>query len=313
MKLSREVRFITATTLIWGIIGALFFGQFAFAAQENGEETEPSSSVTEEPSAEYSIDLVSEYPVVNGKSGETFEYTVVFDYETTDEEEPQRLFSIDIEAPEGWQAKTTRQYGSSGQIIRAMLANPNMPYPDRLKVTLSPLPDTEPEPGDYTCTIIATSGDLEGAIDLKAVVTEIPPSPELEMVTTSGMLNTTAKSGSDSTLNLKLTNTGTGTVEDIGFVSSKAEGWGVTFSPSSIESMEPGDSQEIEATISPPERTIAADYSVGLTARGSNNAYDKVDLRVSVRTPTTWGAAGIAIIAAVITGLVFLFRKLGRR
>ncbi|MFO8143899.1 MAG: NEW3 domain-containing protein [Dehalococcoidales bacterium] len=313
MMLSRRVRFIAAITLTWGIIGALLFGQVALAAQENGAEAEPSSSGTEEASVEDSIDLVSEYPVLNGESGETFEYTVVFDYETADEDEPQRLFNIDIEEPEGWQAKTTKQYGSTGQIIRAILLKPNMPYPDRLKVTLSPLPNTEPEPGDYICTIKARSGDLEGTIDLKAVVTEIPPSPELELVTTSGMLNTTAKSGSDSTFNLKLTSTGTGTVEDISFVSTKAEGWGITFSPNSIESMEPGNSEEIEATITPPERTIAGDYSVSLTARGSNNAYDKLNLRVSVRTPTTWGAAGIAIIAAVITGMVFLFRKLGRR
>ncbi len=313
MMLSRRVRFIAAITLTWGIIGALLFGQVALAAQENGAEAEPSSSDTEEASVGDSIDLVSEYPVLNGESGETFEYTVVFDYETADEDEPQRLFNIDIEEPEGWQAKITKQYGSTGQIIRAMLVKPNMPNPDRLKVTLSPLPDTEPEPGEYTSTVNATSEDLEGTIDLKAVVTEIPPSPELEMVTTSGMLNTTAKSGSDSTVKLELSNTGTSTVEDISFVSTKAEGWGITFSPNSIESMEPGDSEEIEATITPPERTIAGDYSVGLTARGSNNADDKMDLRVSVRTPTTWGAAGIAIIAAVITGLVFLFRRLGRR
>lgn len=313
MKLSRRVRFIAAITLLCGITAALTFGQFAFAAQENGENSEPASSETEQESVEDSIDLVSEYPVVNGKSGESFEYTVVFDYETAAEDEPQRLFNIDLEEPEGWQAKITKQYGSTGQIVRAMLVKPNMPYPDRLKVILSPLPNTEPQAGEYTCTVSATSEDLEGTIDLKAVVTEVPPNPELEMITTSGMLNTTAKSGSDSTVNLELTNTGTGTVEDISFVSNKAEGWGVTLSPNSIESMEPGESQEIEATISPPERTIAGDYSVGLTARGSDNAYDKVNLRVSVRTPTTWGAAGIAIIAGVITGLVFLFRRLGRR
>ena len=238
---------------------------------------------------------------------------VVFDYETTAEEEEARVFDITTIEPPGWQATIKKQYGDTGETIRAMMVKPNMPYPDRLKATFSPLPNTEPEPGDYILTVEATSGDVKGTIELKAVVTEIPPTHELDLVTDTGRLDTIAKSGEDNTLTLKLTNSGTGTVEDISFTSDKAEGWGITFDPNSTESLDPGESQEVEATIIPPNRTIAGDYSITLTARGSGNSSDRVLLRVSVQTPTAWGGAGIGIIAGVITGLVFLFRRLGRR
>jgi uncharacterized membrane protein len=307
------VKFITCLTLLCGMIGGLAGTQAAFADQESGSNSSLLTPPQEEAQPTESIDLTSEYPIVRGESGDSFEYVVVFDYETDSEEEEPKVFDITLIEPEGWQATVKKQYGDMSEVIRAMRVKPNMPYPDRLKVTLSPVTGTKPQPDEYTLTIEATSGDLTATIDLKAVVTEIPPDPRLHLITTTGMLNTTAKSGEDNTLTLELTNPGTGAVEDISFTSSKAEGWGITYSPNNIDSLEPGESQEIEVTITPPSRTIAGDYSVTLTARGSGNAFDNVALRVSVQTSTTWGGAGIAIIAAVITGLVFLFRRLGRR
>jgi len=313
MKGSKGVYFLPCLALLSGMLASLGGTQAVLAAQENSDSSISLLPGAEEPPTEESLDLVSEYPVLRGESGDSFEFVVIFDYKTDAAEEEAKVFDITHTEPPGWQTTVKKQYGDTGQIIRAMRVNPNMPYPDRLKVTFSPLPDTEPEPGDYILTFEATSGDVKGTIELKAVVTEIPPTHELDLVTNTGRLDTIAKSGEDNSLTLKLTNSGTGTVEDISFTSDKAEGWGITFAPNSLKSLEPGESQEVEATIIPPNRTIAGDYSVTLTARGSGNSFDKVILRVSVQTPTAWGGAGIAIIAAVITGLVFLFRKLGRR
>lgn len=313
MKRSRGVYFLPCLALVFGMFGGLGGTPVVLAAQESSNSSISLPPGAEEPPPEESLDLVSEYPVIHGESGDSFEYVVVFDYKTDAEEEESRVFDITTIEPPEWQATVKKQYGDTGETIRAIRVNPNMPYPDRLKVTLSPLPDTEPEPGDYILTVEATSGDVKGTIELKAVVTEIPPTHGLDLVTNTGRLDTIAKSGEDNTLTLKLTNSGTGTVEDISFTSDKAEGWGITFSPSNLESLDPGESQEVEATIIPPNRTIAGDYSVTLTAGGSGNSLDRVLLRVSVQTPTAWGGAGIAIIAAVVTGLIFLFRKLGRR
>ena len=313
MKRPRGVYFLPCLALVFGMLGGLSGTQVVLAAPESSNSSISLPPGAEEPPPEESLDLVSEYPVIRGESGDSFEYVVIFDYKTDAEEEGARVFDITLIEPPEWQATAKKQYGDTGETIRAIRVKPNMPYPDRLKVTFSPLPDTEPEPGDYILTVEATSGDVKGTIEFKAVVTEIPPTHKLDLVTNTGRLDTIAKSGEDNTLTLKLTNSGTGTVEDISFTSDKAEGWGITFDPNSIGSLGPGESQEVEATIIPPNRTIAGDYSITLTARGSDNSSDRVLLRVSVQTPTAWGGAGIAIIAAVVTGLVFLFRKLGRR
>ena len=39
----------------------------------------------------------------------------------------------------------------------------------------------------------------------------------------------------------------------------------------------------------------------------------KIDLRVTVQTPTLWGWVGIGIIVVVIIGIGVIFAKLGRR
>ena len=312
MKWFRGFCFLPCIALI-GMFGGPGGVPAALAASESDNISITLPPGVDEPLPAQRLNLISEYPVIRGESGDSFDFIVIFDYETDAEAEEEKIFDITNIDPEGWQTKITRQYGGKGEGIRAIQLKPNMSYPDRLKVTLSPLPNTEPEPGEHILTIGASSGDIEDTIELTAVVTEIPPTHKLNLVTTTGRLDTIAKAGEDNTFTINVTNSGTGTVEDISFTSDKSQGWGINFSPTSIASLEPGESGDIEVTIIPPNRTIAGDYSVSLTATGSDSASDRVLLRVSVHTPTTWGGAGIAIIAAVITGLVFLFRRLGRR
>lgn len=313
MKWFRGFCFLPCIALLSGMFGGPGGAQIVLAAQESNNSSIVLPPGADEPLPAQRLNLISEYPVIRGESGDSFEFIVIFDYETDDEEEESKIFDITHIDPEGWQTKITQQYGGKGEGIGAIQLSPNMSYPDRLKVTLSPLPNTEPEAGDYILTIGAASDDIEDTIELTAVVTEIPPTHKLNMLTNTGRLDTIAKAGENNTLSIKLTNYGTGTVEGISFTSDKAQGWGINFNPTSIASLDPGESEDIEVTIIPPNRTIAGDYSVTLTATGSGGSSDRVLLRVSVHTPTTWGGAGIAIIAAVITGLVFLFRRLGRR
>jgi len=312
MKWFRGFCFLPCIAII-GMFGGPGGVPAALAVQESNNSSIVLPPGADEPLPAQRLNLISEYPVIRGESGDSFNFIVIFDYEADDEGEGPKIFDITHVDPEGWQTKITRQYGGKGEGIGAIRLKPNMSYPDRLKVTLSPLPNTKPEPGEHILTIGASSGNIEDTIELTAVVTEIPPTHKLNLVTTTGRLDTIAKAGENNTLSIKLTNYGTGTVEDISFTSDKAQGWGIKFNPTSIASLEPGESEDIEVTIIPPNRTIAGDYSVTLTATGSDSASDRVLLRVSVHTPTTWGGAGIAIIAAVVTGLVFLFRRLGRR
>ena len=313
MKRFRGVRNLLYLIILFGMLGGLFGTQVTFAAQVGSEGSLLLlTSQEEEPSPEASLDLVSQYPVIHGESGDSFEYVVIFDYETVTEEGKARVFDITLIEPPGWQATAKKQYGDTGETIRAMRVKPNMPYPDRLKVIFSPLPDTLPEPGNYILNLEASSGDVKDSIDLTAVVTGIPATHELDLMTTTGRLDTVVRAGEGNTILLRVTNSGTGIVEGINFVRVVSSGWETKFTPFVIESLEPGESQDIEVVITPPSKTMDADYQVILRSMG-DDAADSIILRVKVRTPTTWGRAGIGIIIGIAACLVFVFRRFGRR
>jgi len=300
MKRWKAVRYLLYFGLLFGVLGGLFGGQIVLA-QENEEQTPPEEPVEEK------LELTSSFPVLRGESGSSFEFEVIFNYQAG---EP-RVFEFAYTAPPGWEASVKRTWGTEDESILAIRLEAK-DYPDRAKIFLSPLPGNLPESGEYVLTFEAASDGLKDNIELKAVVTEMPLTYELEMVTQTGRLDYPAVAGKDNPLTVTLTNKGTGAVKDISLMSVKSEGWGVTFTPNRLESLEPEQSKEVEVVITPPRKTIAGDYRPVLRAIG-DKAADSIDLRVTVQTPTIWGGAGIGIIAAVIVGLAFLFRRLGRR
>ena len=315
MKTSGRVRYLIGLTLLFAMLGGPLGGQAVLAAQKGNTDPflpppneEQLPEETEEQPAEERFELIAEYPVIRGESGSTFEFLVSFEYESSE----TRIFKFYPTVPPGWEISIQERFEAKEGTLLAVRLEPKEYY-ESLKVILSPLPGNLPEPGEYVVTLEIASDNMKDSVDLKAVVTELPPTYELDVVTTTGRLNTLAKAAADNTMSIKLTNSGTGIIEDITFSSIKSEGWGVTFTPNKIESLEPGQTQEVDVVITPPSRTIAGDYRVTLTARGIENVSDSIALRVRVETATMWGGVGIGIIAAVIAGLVVLFRRLGRR
>jgi len=111
---------------------------------------------------------------------------------------------------------------------------------------------------------------------------------------------------------IKLRNSGSADIESITFTSTKPEGWVITFNPEKVDVLEPGLAQDVDVVIEPAEKAIAGDYMITLKA-DSEESSDKMELRVTVLTPTIWGWVGIGIVLVVIAGLAVLFRQLGRR
>ena len=70
--------------------------------------------------------------------------------------------------------------------------------------------------------------------------------------------------------------------------------------------------RQIKMEILAPDRTIAGDYMLTLTAN-SPEANKSADFRVTVSTPTIWSWIGFAIVGLVVLGLAAVFFRLGRR
>jgi uncharacterized membrane protein len=318
MKWSKGTQKLLCLISLVGVLSILLGSQLALAAQEGSNPSPATPPNQEEPPPEEPVieklELVSRFPVKQGESGDKFEFEVSFNYQGTE----QKLFEFTLTPPPGWAVAVTRYLSSEEQqaTILAMMVEPNLEYPDRVQIELSPLPGNMPEPGEYVLTFAAASDGLKDSIELKAVVTELPLTYELDFATTTGRLDFPVKGGEGNLIPLKITNTGSGVLTNLSFTSVKSEGWGANFAPNKIESLEPGQSAEAEVTMTPPRNTIAGDYRVLIRVGADSpteRLQEEVDLRIRVQTPTVWGAAGIGIVVAVIAGLAIMFRQLGRR
>lgn len=318
MKRFKGIRYLLCLISLVGVLGILLGSQMVFAAQEslnpspqpppNQEEPPPEEPVTE------SLELVSRFPVKQGPSGGSFEFEVSFDYQGTE----RKTFEFTLKIPTGWEVAITRYFSGEGEqaTILAMSVEANQEYPERVTITLKPLPGNLPEPGEHVLTFEAASDNLRDSIELKAVITELPLDYDMGFATVSGRLDFPVKGGEENTIPVTITNSGSGVLTNLSFTSVKSEGWGTTFAPSRIASLEAGQSVDAAVTLTPPRNTIAGDYRVLIRVGADSplmRLQEQVDMRIRVQTPTVWGAAGIGIVVAVIAGLAIMFRQLGRR
>jgi uncharacterized membrane protein len=88
--------------------------------------------------------------------------------------------------------------------------------------------------------------------------------------------------------------------------------WTATFEPSKLERLEPGKTQDVKATLTVPDKTIAGDYVTKFTVR-NNSANADATFRMTVTTSLLSGWIGILIILLALGIVYYLIRKYGRR
>ena len=291
-------------TLLFAVVVGLAGDRIALAAQGSGSDSLLLPPGQEEPPEE-TLTLETKYPVLSGESGEIFGFSVDLTYKGSE----RKGFDLTTTVPTGWAAVVVGGYPER-QIPFIELEPRGLK--ETMKVSFGSLPGQLPEPGEYVATLEVSSGDLKESIDLKVEITA-----RYEFLMFSGLpqgnLNPKVTAGKDYHLPVLLGNMGTAAVSNITFSSSKPEGWDITYNPEKIDVLEPGLTQEIDVVITPSSKTIAGDYMTTIYAEGKEYSAESLRLRVTVETSTIWGGAGVAIVVAVIAGLVVMFMRLGRR
>jgi uncharacterized repeat protein (TIGR01451 family) len=260
------------------------------------------------------IELNAKYPIMPGPIDIAFTFDVDLMYSGGTE---PLTFELSAVGPPDWSV-SIQQSAYEATEISAIRLDPAQTYPATIRVVASAPYWLLPEPGDYTITLSAASGEIKGSVDLIARVTA---RYDFIVKTDSGMLNTKATAGKESYLTVIITNLGTAPLNQITFSSVKptaiaGQAWSVTFNPDKIENLKPGDSREVQAIIMPPPKTIAGDYMTTLKFDSDPKTAiepPELDIRVTVGTSTKWGWIGAGIVIAVIVGLVVGFRQFGRR
>jgi uncharacterized membrane protein len=246
------------------------------------------------------IKLTSQYPVLTTASGQTLKFTV----DLKNEINKPLTTSLVAQPPQGWTVRFKPQFGDQ-QISSIQLK-------ENGSETLSVEIDTPAtaEAKEYPVTIQARAGGFEASANIKV---SLKGTQDLKMGSLAGTLNTSVTAGTKTPIDFVVGNAGTAPIRNLGFVTKKpSDKWTVEFKPDKIDSLGPQEVKQIKMEIFAPDRTIAGDYLLTLTAN-SAEANKSVEFRVTVSTPTIWGWIGFGIVGLVVLGLAIVFFRLGRR
>jgi uncharacterized membrane protein len=236
---------------------------------------------------------------LRGSSRSTFEYQLG----VKNDSGKKLLISLAAQAPQFFDTTFTEQYGS--QELTAIPVDPGQSKDVKLKVT----PPTTIGAGKYPVTVRIAAEDASATAQ---VALEITGQPKLELTGREGVVSARATAGTEASIPIIVTNTGTAPAEQVELSGSGPSGWKVTFEPKSVDRIPPKGHKEVQALVTPTEKAIAGDYvtTLSASARGENASQN---FRITVTTSTLWGIAGVGIIGLALLVLVGAVARFGRR
>ncbi len=275
------------------------------AAEDQPQAAEPTPTPTPTPVPE-SVDLTATYSKIEGLSDSSFVFEVKATYTGGTK---TQLFDINVTGPSDWTFYVTPSYPTDKKIKNIQL-NPIAGTEETLEVNAQPSYINMPKPGNYDITIELSNKDVKGSIKLQAIVTA---QYTLDLSSATDLYSMTATAGKENVYSIIVKNTGTAPLHNIKLSSSQPDGWTISYSKDSFDTMEAGQSQTIDARITPASKAIAGDYNITLTSSSKEASSHDVTVRVTVNTPSVWGWTGVGVIALVIVGLVFAMARFSRR
>jgi uncharacterized membrane protein len=245
------------------------------------------------------LSVSPQLPDLRGTSKSTFEYQLSIKNESG----KKVLVGLSATAPQNFDATYTEQYGS--QELNAVPLDPGQSKDVKLKVR----PPNTVSAGQYKVTAKATAEDAVVNTDLTL---DITGQPKIDISGRDGILSTKASAGTESTVPIVITNTGTAAADQVELSGSGPSGWKVEFDPKAVDRIAPNENKEVTAKITPPAKAIAGDYVTTLraSARGESAS---ATFRVAVATSTQWGIIGVGIVGAALLILVGAVARFGRR
>ena len=245
-------------------------------------------------------DFTTDYAQQEGVAGTKFSYTTTL---TNNNSENQTYSLSAAGVPEGWTVTFTPSDATSATSAVPVDAGGS----STIKAAVTPAQNVTA--GEYPVTLVAASA--EETLELPVTI-RITGTYGLTATTPTGNLSAKAYAGETKDVTLSIQNTGNIDLTGISLSAQASTDWEVTFDQDMINDIPAGESAEVTAHITPAKDAILGDYVTLITA--SNNAVSSdCALRISVQNHTSWGIVAVAIIAALVLGLVLIIRRFGRR
>jgi uncharacterized membrane protein len=245
------------------------------------------------------LSVQPQLPELRGSAASSFEYTLT----VRNDSGKKLLVSLGATAPHNFDTSFTEAYGT--QQLTAAPIDAGKSKDLKLKVR----PPSSIDAGHYPVQVKVAA---EGANALTEVALDITGEPKLTLAGPEGLLSANATAGTEASVPVVITNTGTAPAENINLSANAPNGWKVSFDPKNIDRIPPNEHKQVQALIRPPAKAIAGDYVNTFTA-ATNGQSGTANFRVTVTTSTMWGVAGVGVIGAALLIMVGAVARFGRR
>jgi uncharacterized membrane protein len=245
----------------------------------------------------YVTEFTSDQANMEGHSKTTFTFRTKLLNRTAE----KQMYSLQSDLPRGWRIA----FKPNNQPATSVDVEPN----STTRISIEITPPQNISAGTYKIPVSAVNNLTSADLELEVVISG---TFDMVLTTPTGLVSTKITAGDEKNVEFVISNTGTVALSRIRIGSTKPSGWEVTFEPSEIATIEPGQNALITATIKADKKAIAGDYVTNITARCSE-VTSQLSFRVAVKTPMLWGWIGILIIILALGSIILLFRKYGRR
>jgi uncharacterized membrane protein len=245
------------------------------------------------------LSLQAQLPELRGSARSSFE----FQLNIKNDSGKRVLVSLAAQAPQNFETSFTESFGS--QELSAVPIDAGQSKDVKLRVR----PPNTIGAGKHK--VVARVG-AEDATATTELALEITGQPKLDLTGRDGVVSGRAVAGTETSIPVQVTNSGTAPAEDIELAGTAPSGWKLAFEPKTVDRVAPGETKQAELRITPAANAIAGDYVATLraTARGETASSN---FRIAVATSTLWGIVGIGIIGIALLVLVGAVAWFGRR
>jgi uncharacterized membrane protein len=245
------------------------------------------------------LSVNSKLPELRGSPKSNFEYTL-----TIKNDSGRNLTaSFAADAPANFETSFTEAYGT--QELSSIPIDAGQSKDIKLKVR----PPSTIDAGHFPVKVTVNAEDASAKTDLAL---DVVGQPQLQVSGRDGLLSARAVAAQQSSIPIVVTNTGTAPAENIALAATAPTGWKVTFEPSTIDRLVPGKDAEVQALVTPSDKSLAGDYmtSINATSRGESASGQ---FRITVATSTVWGMAGAGVIGVALLLMLGAVARFGRR
>jgi uncharacterized membrane protein len=243
--------------------------------------------------------LTTKLPELRGSPKSNFEYTL-----TIKNDSGRNLTtSFAAQAPNNFETSFTEAYGT--QELSSIPIEAGQSKDIKLKVR----PPSTIDAGHFPVTVTVNAEDASARTDLAL---DVVGQPQLQLAGRDGLLSARAVAAQQSSVPIVVTNSGTAPAENVTLNASAPTGWKVSFEPKTIERLVPGKDAEVQALITPGDKSLAGDYMVSVNANSRGETASS-QFRITVATSTVWGMAGAGVIGVALLLMLGAVARFGRR